>query len=106
MNLKGGRKKSSIALSKQMSSVGRKRTLSKKKTTMMKSESPDKVPESSIRVPPPAEFHFNSLRSARDHYMDYKIEVLESCKSKNGAIDIEFIKEMAKTESKAKNFSS
>ena len=38
--------------------------------------------------------------------MDYKVEVIESCKSKNGAIDIDFVKEMAKSEVKAKNYAS
>ena len=109
MNLKGGRKKSSIALSKQISGTGgRKVSLKKRKTLLFKekSESPDKPPESSKRVPPPSEFHFNTLKPARDHYQDYKVEVLESCKAKNGVIDIEFVKEMAKSEAQTKTYSS
>ena len=58
----------------------------------------DKKPQSSRREPPPSEFHFNTLKSARDHYIEYKTEVIDKCKTKQGAVNIDFIKVMAKSE--------
>lgn len=44
--------------------------------------------------PPPTEFLFNSIKSSKDVFIEYKEEVIQRCLN-NKKIDIQFLKKLA-----------